>query len=371
MGSLIYSRPLLIGLRVFCYGQSLRQVFLRRKAGFNTSSDDAFYRELWRSTAARVGAQIHELPGGFLEVRLGQRVTRIKQGKVMLDDPVTLSLAGNKVVVHTLLMNGKLPVPVHISYTLDKIEKGWEFLKEQGGPCVVKPVSDTAGGHGVTTGVETRWQLSQASALAATCSRELLIERQVEGDNYRLLYLDGVLIDALRRGPPTVIGDGRSSISQLIRRENLKRAKSGRAVLGPITIDLDCRSTLRQVGLSFRFVPAADQKVRVKTATNECSDRDNQTVLKQIGPSLVREGARAASIVGARLAGVDVITKDPATPLEGSGVIVEVNTTPGIKHHYMVQNSEQKVEVAVPIMRCLLGLDAADKRGGNLHLEVH
>ena len=371
MGSLICSRPVLVGLRALCYGQSLKQVLLRRKAGFSTERDDAFYRGLWRSTAARLGAVILDLPGGFLEVRLGQRVTRVKQGRVMLDDLVTLSLAGNKVVVHALLMNERLPVPAHLSYTLDKVEKGWDFLKGQGGPCVVKPVSDTGGGHGVTTGVETRWQLSQASALAATCSRELLIERQVEGDNYRLLYLDGVLIDALRRGPPTVIGDGRSSIRQLIRRENLKRAKSGRAVLGPITIDLDCRSTLRQVGLSLHSVPAADQKVRVKTATNECSERDNQTVLEQIGPSLTKEGARAASIVGARLAGVDVITKDPATPLEGSGVIVEVNTTPGIKHHYMVRNSEQKVEVAVPIMRCLLGLDNGDKRGGNLHLEVH
>ena len=371
MGSLICSQPVLVGLRALCYGQSLKQVLLRRKAGFNAEGDDAFYRRLWRSTAARLGAVIRDLPGGFLEVRLGQRVTRVKQGRVMLDDLVTLSLAGNKVVVHALLMNERLPVPAHISYTLDKVEKGWDFLKGQGGPCVVKPVCDTGGGHGVTTGVETRWQLSQASALAANWSRELLIERQVEGDNYRLLYLDGVLIDALYRGKPTVIGDGRSNIRQLIHRENLKRARSVHTVLGPITIDLDCRSTLRQAGLSFRFVPAADQKVRVKTATNECSDRDNQTVLKQIGPSLVREGARAASIVGARLAGVDVITKDPATPLEGSGVIVEVNTTPGIKHHYMVQNSEQKVEVAVPIMRCLLGLDAADKRGGNLHLEVH
>ncbi len=245
-------------------------------------------------------AEIRELPGDFLEVRYGQRFTRIKKWWVMLDDPVTLSLAGNKAAVHALLMEEGLPVPAHLTYTLDQIGRAWDFLRGQGTPCVVKPASDTGGGHGVTTGVETRWQLAQASAVAATLGHELLIERQIEGDNYRLLYLDGVLIDALRRGGPTVIGDGRSSIGELIRRENLERARGRRAVLGPITIDLDCRSTLRRAGLSLRSVPAADQTVRVKMAINEGSERDNQTVLGQIGASLAQQGARAAAIVGAQ-----------------------------------------------------------------------
>ncbi|MCJ7785448.1 MAG: hypothetical protein MUP41_16070 [Desulfobacterales bacterium] len=119
-----------------------------------------------------------------------------------------------------------------------------------------------------------------------------------------------------------------------------------------------------------RSVPAAEQTVRVKMATNEGSERDNQTVLGQIGSSLVRQGARAAAIVGARLAGVDVITKDPTLPLEAPGAIIEVNTTPGLRFHYMVWNQEQRVEVAVPIMRCLLGLGTAKESRVGLNMEV-
>jgi cyanophycin synthetase len=367
---LFHSRPVLTGLRVLSYSQRLRQVLWRRGDGFDVVSNCAFYGELWRTAAARLGAEIRELPGGFLEVRHGERVTRVKQWWVMLDDPVTLSLAGNKVAVHALLMDEGLPVPAHLTYTLDQIGRAWDFLRSQGTPCVVKPMSDTGGGHGVTTGVETSWQLAQASALAATLGHELLIERQVEGDNYRLLYLDGVLIDALRRSGPTVIGDGWSSIGQLIRRENEERAGRSCAVLGPLTIDLDCLSTLRRAGLSLRSVPAAGQVVTVKLATNEGSERDIQTVLGQIGPSLARQGARAAAIVGARLAGVDVITKDVTLPLEAPGAIIEVNTTPGLKFHYMVRNQEQRVEVAVLIIRYLLGLEAAEKPWTDLHMEV-
>jgi len=343
---------------------------LRRGNGFDVESSRGFHREVWRSAAAWLGAEIRELPGDFLEVRYGERVTRVKQWWVMLDDPVTLSLAGNKAAVHGLLMEEGLPVPAHLTYTIDQIERAWDFLRGQGVPCVVKPVSDTGGGRGVTTGVETSWQLARASALASTLGRELLIERQVEGENYRLLYLDGVLIDALRKGGPSVIGDGHSSIGGLIRRENQARARGRRAVLGPITIDLDCRATLRRAGLSLRSVPAAEQTVRVKMATNEGSERDNQTVLGQIGPSLARQGARAAAIVGARLAGVDVITKDPTLPLEPPGAIIEVNTTPGIRFHYMVWNQEQRVEVAVPIMRYLLGLGTAKESRVGFNMEA-
>jgi cyanophycin synthetase len=369
MRSLLHSRPVLTGLRVLSYGQRLKEVLLRRRGGFVESSR-GFHNEVWRTATARLGAEIRELPGDFLEVRYGPRVTRIKKWWVMLDDPVTLSLAGNKAAVHALLMEEGLPVPTHLTYTIDQIGKAWVFLRGQGSPCVVKPVSDTGGGHGVTTGVETSWQLAQASALASTLGHELLIERQVEGDNYRLLYLGGVLIDALRRGGPTVIGDGRSTIGELIRRENLERAQGRRSVLGPITIDLDCRSTLRRAGLSLRSVPAGEQVVRVKMATNEGSERDNQTVLGRIGPSLVRQGAQAAAIVGARLAGVDVITKDPTVPLEASGAIIEVNTTPGLRFHYMVWNQEERVEVAIPILRYLLGLGIAVEPRVDSKMEV-
>jgi cyanophycin synthetase len=359
MRFLLHSRPVLTGLRVLSYGQRLQKGLLRRRDGFAESSR-RFHHEIWRTATARLGAEMRELPGDFLEVRYGQRVTRIKKWWVMLDDPVTLSLAGNKAAVHGLLMEEGLPVPAHLTYTIDQIGKAWDFLSRQEGPCVVKPV----------TGVETTWQLALASAFASTLGHELLIERQVEGDNYRLLYLDGVLIDALRRGGPTVIGDGHSTLGELIRHENIARARGKRSVLGPITIDLDCRFTLQRAGLSLRSVPAADQVVRVKMATNEGAERDNQTVLGEIGPSLVRQGARAAAIVGARLAGVDVIAKDPALPLEAMGAIIEVNTTPGLRFHYMVQNQEQRVEVAVPIMRCLLGLDRTRESRASLNVEV-
>ena len=56
-----------------------------------------------------------------------------------------------------------------------------------------------------------------------------------------------------------------------------------------------------------------------------------------------------------RLAGVDVVTPDPARPLgETGGVILEVNAAPGLTHHYNVASPGEATRIAVPILRALL-----------------
>ena len=78
---------------------------------------------------------------------------------------------------------------------------------------------------------------------------------------------------------------------------------------------------------------------------------DPRTTLKG-GPS----GAQAAAVIGARLAGVDIITPDPSISLDKSGgVVLEVNTTPGYYYHYHRRGGP--VPVACAILECLLKAD--------------
>jgi cyanophycin synthetase len=74
-----------------------------------------------------------------------------------------------------------------------------------------------------------------------------------------------------------------------------------------------------------------------------------------VGKDLRAEGGRAAEALGIRLAGVDVITRDPGVSLHASGGrVTEVNTTPGLHWHYLVRSPEAGVRVAVPILERLL-----------------
>ena len=164
----------------------------------------------------------------------------------------------------------------------------------------------------------------------------LLIERQVTGEDYRLLYLDGVLVDAVHRMSPTLVGDGRSTVAELVGELNARRLDRaedrGESIVG---IDTDLIRTLALQSLTTSSVPEAGRAVRLKTAVNDNALDDNRPARHLLHPDTVELGARAAAAVGARLVGVDVITSDPGVPLAAAGgCVLEVNTTPGFAFHY-------------------------------------
>jgi D-alanine-D-alanine ligase-like ATP-grasp enzyme len=184
-----------------------------------------------------------------------------------------------------------------------------------------------------------------------------MVERQARGDVYRFLFLDGELLDVVRRHPPTVTGDGESSVRDLIEAENRRRIEAGGdAGLSLITATLDAVFTLAASGLDLSSVPTAGARVQVKTVTNQGGPSDNHTVHEPVSPDLVAEARAAAAAVGVRLAGVDLITTDVTASLHTTGgVIIEVNGGPGLHHHYHVADREGATRVAVPILRRLLG----------------
>ena len=311
------------------------------------------YRVIWEEAADALGAEIVDLSGGFFEIRRNSCSTRVWNQYVQLDDWVTLRFALEKTAVHHLLDQAGLPVPKHIEFDAADIEPALDFLAQGPTPCVVKPAS-SSGGSGTTSGISTAHQLARARLRAARLADRLLIERQAAGDVHRLLFLDDRLLDAICRRPPTVVGDGRSTIGQLIEDENRRRAGSLYG-LPMLRIDLECIFTLENAGLTLSSVPDRDVRVAVKTVISQNAPRDNERVTDSVSAALVEEAARAARVVGVRLAGVDVVVPrgEPSTGA-ASGVFLEVNGGPGLHYHYQVANPGPTSRVAIPILEALL-----------------
>lgn len=275
-----------------------------------------FYDHAWRRAAHELGASIHSLGSHIHQIDRDGVRTRVNCNYTPLDDPVTLTVAGDKPLVYRLLSEGGLPVPKHREFTLATFATAVDFLRRAEGPCVVKPAKDTGAGNGVTTGVMHRSELVRAAAAAAAHGSELLIEEQIAGDSFRLLYLEGQLLDAVRRTSPIVVGDGSSTVGRLVRRLNAERIEHG-AKLSQVllSIDLDMRNTLDRQGLTLSAVPEAGRRVVLKTVSNENLGSENLPATDLLCRELIEAGARAAEIVGARLAGIDIITPDPGVPL--------------------------------------------------------
>jgi D-alanine-D-alanine ligase-like ATP-grasp enzyme len=311
-----------------------------------------FYKDVWREAAGELGATFEELGDGSFKISRNSASTRVHNNYTPLDpaiDDITL----DKSLVHSILRSNGLPIPDHAEFSLNNLNKAYEFLAQHR-ICVVKPAEGTGAGGGVTTGIETRSQLIKAAARAAGYSPRLLIEEHLEGDIIRLLYLDGMLLDAVKRGSPAVLGDGKSTISQLVQKLNVRRLNGGYEV-AQVTLkyDFDMERTLARQSLSWRSVPANGQRVTLKTVINDNMADENESVVDEVSESVITGGRRAAELTGVRLVGVDVITPDIRKGLaEAGGKILEVNTAPGYHYHYFKRNGACRV--AVPILKTCL-----------------
>jgi cyanophycin synthetase len=313
------------------------------------------YRRLWQAAAEQVGAEFVDLSDGFFEFRRGGVSARVWNHWVPFDDIVTLQVALDKALSHRLVSAAGLPIPEHAVFDAGDLAPALAFLRSTAAACVVKPLQG-AGGSATTAGVRTPEQLRRARLRAARRYRRLMIERQVAGDVYRVLLLDGRLLGAVRRRPPTVTGDGHSTISELIAAENERRfLASAGARTWLLRADLDAVFALENAGLSLSAVPAEGKRVAVKTTVGQNAAADNETVDDIVSVALVADAVRAARAVGVRLAGVDLITPDASLPLDAAGgVILEVNATPGLQYHYEVRDPVRATPVMAPILEALL-----------------
>lgn len=313
---------------------------------------EVFFNDYWPTVAKAIDATIDSVGYGFFRLKRDGKTTFVRRGEVMLDNHLTLSIAGNKPLVHKLLKEQGYEVPGYLEYNMSTLADAKNFMHQEGGNFVVKPASGAAGGWGITTKINTTDRLRQASHKASAYSGKLIIEKELAGQNYRLLYLDGEFIDAIRRDAPGVIGDGIHNLRTLIRKENERRLTTTKPyALSPLTMDLDCQYTLADRGESLNDIPASGKRVEVKTTTNQYSRYENHSVREEIHPSIVDYGREISEIINVTFSGVDVMMTDCTQPLAESGCIVnEINTTPGLHHHALVSDSEKEIAVGSKII---------------------
>ena len=315
------------------------KVLLRGKgAGRKTMalSRGAFYARAWQDAADHLQASITSLGGGVFEVTKGTRQAYVYLNHSPLDDSATVAMTLNKGVVSKRLAAAGIPVPKYLEFGLGEFYLAKDFVQALSVSAVVKPAFGTGGGSGITSNVKNGVQLVRAVAWARAFCPKILVEEQIEGETYRLLYLDGELLDCLIRRAPTVTGNGTSTIRHLIAQENSDRIKSGiNASPVILTADLDMKNTISAEGLSLSSVLRKGERVKIKTVVNENRSDDNETVISIVCPEVVALGRRVVEIMGTRLAGIDIITTDPSRSIEKTGgAVIEVNATPGFQYHY-------------------------------------
>ena len=112
------------------------------------------------------------------------------------------------------------------------------------------------------------------------------------------------MVAASRGHLETVIGDGQSTIEQLVHvlNQDPKRGEAYTDPLGVLKLDAAARIELAKQGLSIDSVPAKDRVVLVRRTgdlTTDCTD--------EVHPLTAAQAVLAAQVVGLDIAGLDIL----------------------------------------------------------------
>ena len=230
----------------------------------------------------------------------------------------------HKVASRRVLSAAGLPLPAGHVIADDATDE--TFLRQHG-TVVVKPARGE-GGEGVTVGVADVAGLQEAVEVARRHHETVLAEEMVEGEDLRVLVIDGSVVAASVRRPPVVVGDGTRTVGQLAEALNAER----RGQEGAVEVPLDDRTldVLAGQGATLDDVLDDGRRVVLRRTANVHTGGTITDVTDRLHPSSVETACRAAGAVSAPLLGVDLIVPD----VEGDGgVIIEVNPMPGLANH--------------------------------------
>jgi D-alanine-D-alanine ligase-like ATP-grasp enzyme len=210
------------------------------------------------------------------------------------------------------------------------------FAREHGFPLVIKPnVSGfSRGSHFPISSFTELWK---AALMVKIWWPWSVVEEYLHGRNYRVLVGNDEIISVIRRYPPLVRGDGRSSIRQLIDRENLVRGEMGLyPVIHPIPKNRAIRRYLRKQGLNLDSVPEADHEVILFNRISLAPGGVVETLPLDSIPPVNRElFLHILKLFKANILGIDVIMEEGIEKPwnEQKCIFLEVNSRPFTAMH--------------------------------------
>ncbi|HZK33005.1 MAG TPA: Mur ligase family protein, partial [Tissierellaceae bacterium] len=163
-----------------------------------------------------------------------------------------------------------------------------------------------------------------------------IVEKYLDGFDFRILVIDGKFVAAARREPAFVIGNGKDNIRELIKEINKDpdRGVGHEKRLTKITINFMTKRLLSTQNLTLKSVLEKGKKVYVKSTANLSSGAVAHDVTDNVHPLNRYMFEQISRIVGLNVIGIDIMANTLETPLETdvSGV-VEVNAAPGFRMH--------------------------------------
>ena len=290
-----------------------------------------------------ISVQILDAEAGIFKLRHCGYEIACRESLSELTGGVAMTWCQDKVLTSRRLASVGLPVPRQM--TAGDPEAEARFLRECGA-IVVKPALGEQG-KGISVDIRTQEDMERAIKRASLEGGHVILEEMCSGQDLRVIVIGYKVVAAAMRRPAHVVGDGSSTIAQLIERQSARRAAATGGE-SKIPMDAETERCLAGQGFSFDTVLESGKVVNVRKTANLHTGGTIHDVTAELSPAL-REAAEAA----ARALRIPVTGLDFLVPSADSDqfVIIEANERPGLANHEPQPTAQRFIDLLFPFTK--------------------
>ena len=261
----------------------------------------------------------------------------VKQAtKTSRDSYITVMLMENKIVTKKILDEFGISVPKGRMF-VDKGEAKDSFIEYSNKRIVIKPKS-TNFGIGITIFKDDFNQklFEEAIDIAFNFDDSIIIEEFVTGEEYRFLVIGNKVLAVTQRVPANVVGDGKSTIIELVDEKNKDKLRGydHRKPLEKIQIGDIEKLTLESQGKTINYVPLKGEIVNLRENSNISTGGDSVDYTDEVNEKYKEIAIKSAKSVKATFCGVDLIIDNiKEEPSSKNHSVIELNFNPAYYMH--------------------------------------
>lgn len=238
----------------------------------------------------------------------------------------------DKVILKQEFKKNGIPVPAYfeLSFLSLKNKNLKEMFSKLSKPIIVKPRVGSRGRHTITN-IQTFQQFREGINIALQICSYLIVEEHLQGSVCRATIVNGNLGGFYRGYAPTLIGDGKKTIEELIKEKDNKRQDR----VENIRISKELHDHILRSGFKIDDILPIEVSLTLTHRIGRLFGGQTREMIDDLHPSFIPILKEAAKIVNLSVVGFDCIipdpTKDQASQKWG---IIECNSLPFIDLHY-------------------------------------
>ncbi|WP_084055447.1 acylphosphatase [Carnimonas nigrificans] len=263
----------------------------------------------------------------------------------------TRTLTNSKEKTKNRLLEHGVQVPVGIRIKAKDTAQASNWFDSLGDfpRIVVKPLAG-ASGKGVTSNITTQSAMFTALALANLEHEQAVLEEHIPGFDYRLFVVNGKFKYAIKRHPAHIVGDGLSTVEDLIKQKNKLRNNNPYSGKYPLTLDNATLARIQRKGYDAISVLSFGEMLYLQDIANIGAGGDSEDVTDRVHSDFVEIAERTySSFDDLAFCGLDLLTEDISQPASSQRyAVIEVNVNCDLAmHHFPTRGQSRNAAGAI------------------------